>query len=117
MLRKWEESLRSIYAVYSGHKGAILVAESLLSNKLMDFSEWAKLLKDLNMYDAVFTPREGTLAFIWSRMKVIEEQSKASRRKLLHLSFEDFLEAIVRLSTMKALPLRRRVCCDSTLAV
>ncbi len=40
--------------------------------------------------------------FIWSRMRVIDESKDASRRKMIHLSFEDFLECIVRLSTMKA---------------
>ena len=37
-------------------------------------------------------------------MRVVDEASDASRRRMVHLSFEDFLEAIVRMATMKALP-------------
>jgi len=44
------------------------------------------------------------LCFVWSRMRVVDEARGASRLKMIHLSFEDFLEAIVRMSTMKALP-------------
>lgn len=62
------------------------------------------MLTDLRLLSSEFTRREATLAFVWSRMRCVDESSDASRRKLVHLSFEDFLEFLVRVSTMKALP-------------
>ena len=62
------------------------------------------MLKHLCFFDDAFQQREGTLVFVMSRLRVIDEESERGRRKLSTLSFEDFLEAIVRLSTVKALP-------------
>lgn len=56
------------------------------------------------MYDTDFTAREVALTFVWSRMRVIDEDLLTSRVKLIQLSFTDFLEAIVRLALTKALP-------------
>jgi len=54
--------------------------------------------------DQEFTAREASLAFVWSRMRVIDESAKKSKAKLESLSFEDFFEALVHVSLMKALP-------------
>ena len=43
-------------------------------------------------------------SFVCSRMRVVAERETKGRAKVLQLCFEDFLEAIVRMSTMKALP-------------
>ena len=37
-------------------------------------------------------------------MRVIDEGAKRSRQKVVNLSFEDFLEALVRCATMKSTP-------------
>ena len=51
------------------------------------------------------TARDGTLAFVWSRMCVVgSENNDGVRIRTVHLQFEDFLEAIVRLSTMTGWP-------------
>ena len=54
--------------------------------------------------DAFVSQREIRLCFIWSRMVTIDEKSLKGRSNVLQLHFEDFLELIVRLAHIKALP-------------
>lgn len=61
----------------------------------MDYPEWLKLCKDLRLIDAEFTRKEATLAFVWSRLSVINEANPKSRIRLTHLTFEDFMEVCV----------------------
>ena len=75
-----------------------------VAGKLLSFEEWMRMLKDLHFLDEAFQQREGTLCFVFSRMRCVDEESERGKKKIKHLSFEDFLEAMVRVSTMKALP-------------
>ena len=105
VLRKWELSLRNLYTVYALGDGGIAPADSLISNKLLDFKEWKKLLLQLDLLDDnSFTQKHATLVFLWSGMAVVNEGQRKSRIRLIHLNFEDFCEALVRMATMKALP-------------
>lgn len=88
--------------MYARGDGAI--GDELKSVKLLDFSEWKELNKDLRLVDADYTAREQSLAFVWSRMRVVNDELYESKAKVLQLSFEDFLEALVHVATMKALP-------------
>ena len=54
------------------------------------------------LLDAEFTNREAAIIFCWSRMLVVDEFKH--RTKFTNMTFEDFLEALVRMATMKALP-------------
>ena len=101
MLREHEGSLRNIY---NGFADAGEEHGALTSKTLMSFNEWMSLCECLQLIDVVFSRRSAVLCFVWSRMRVVDEARGASRLKMIHLSFEDFLEAIVRMSTMKALP-------------
>lgn len=47
---------------------------------------------------------EATLCFMWSKMRVADESDAKERRKLANMRFEDFMEAIVRMATMKCVP-------------
>ena len=48
--------------------------------------------------------RKAAQCFSWSRMLVVDEHSIGGRAKQLRLTFEDFLEAICRVASHKALP-------------
>ena len=49
-------------------------------------------------------PEQVRLAFIWSRMLIVDEMSVKGRSSILQLGFEDFLEVIVRFAHIKAMP-------------
>lgn len=74
------------------------------SAKLMGFDEYMEMVADLDLVDQSFTMREAKLAFVWSRMRTIDELSERTRAKLHNLSQEDFYEILVRISSMKAWP-------------
>ncbi len=92
-------SLRALFRAATkldGFDSADRQASSLLS-----FPEWTRFVKALELIDAEFTAREASLAFTWSRMRVVDEGAKKSKAKLESLSFEDFFEALVHVATMK----------------
>ena len=60
------------------------------------------MIKDLRLVENDFSTREVNLTFIWSRMRVVDEELFESKVKLIQLSFTDFLEAIVRVAMTKA---------------
>lgn len=94
-LIKHKRSLRAIYDVY---------AADTMPMELMGFPDWMLLMKHLLFFDEAFQQREGCLAFVFARLRAIDENSQRGKTRCNHLSFEDFLEAIVRCATMKALP-------------
>uniref|UniRef100_A0A7S4C291 Uncharacterized protein n=1 Tax=Chrysotila carterae TaxID=13221 RepID=A0A7S4C291_CHRCT len=104
-LRAHDASLRRIFNRYAKeHEEFGTLKSNLGSSALMQCEEWLKLCNDCQLIDAEFTLREATLVFVWSRLHVVKEEEEASRRRMINLCYEDFLEAIVRSSTMKALP-------------
>ena len=95
-------SLRAVFDVYASIDGKDMSSAHLA--KVLSCTEWKKMLDDLGWVDTEFTLREAMLAFVWARMRVADELAAESKAKLHHLSFEDFLDAFVRIATMKALP-------------
>ena len=75
----------------------------------MGLDEWSMLLGDLG-FTRELTSRKVNVMFAQSRMMVVHEGSsggneKASQKsQLTQLSYESFLEALVRLAVAKALP-------------
>lgn len=63
-----------------------------------------RLIDQLDVVDAFMTLREVRLAFVWSRLVVVDETTIKGRTKIVQLHFEDFLETLVRLAHMMALP-------------
>jgi hypothetical protein len=107
VLTKYEPSLRVLYNMYAqADQGDGKGLNMGIANKKdkISYEEWQRLTRDLRLLDESFTPRLATLCFTWSKMRVIDESSLKGRAKLLHLSFEDFLEALVRMACMKGLP-------------
>ena len=99
------EHLGSIQALFAAAAGAdgFDIANKLAS-ALISFSEWMRMVRTFNLIDKEFTVRDASLAFVWSRMRVIDDTAKRSRAKLENLSVEDFYEALIHVSMMKALP-------------
>ena len=64
----------------------------------MTVDDWMLLLKHLHFFDEAYQQREGTLCFVNSRLRAIDEESERGKKRMRHLSFEDFLEALVRAS-------------------
>ena len=58
--------------------------------------------RHLRLYDSEFRPLQAAQAFARARMRTADEIK--DRHKLLHLSFVDFLEALVRIAVMKRMP-------------
>ena len=71
----------------------------------MSFEEYNVFVRDFEICDHLFTPRDATLAFVWARLRVIDDgKSKRGRARLSNLSFECFFEVLCRIAMMKVLP-------------
>lgn len=71
----------------------------------MSFEEYNVFVRDFDICDHLFTPRDATLAFVWARLRVIDDgKSKRGRARLTNLSFECFFEVLCRIAMMKVLP-------------
>lgn len=103
LLQKHEYTLRALYLAYATEEGA---AESKAH---MDLQHWLKFLTAFEIIDLDVTKQQATLAFAWSRMWVVDEHSKVSQQKRSGLSFEDFLEAFIRVALNKGWPSHRMV--------
>jgi len=102
VLRKYENSLRNLYEAFAKGDGAI--GHAVFTTKLMDFGEYMEMVNRFELIDPFVTQREIRLAFVWCRMVVEDEKWIKGRQKVVQLHFEDFLELIVRLAHMTALP-------------
>ena len=94
-----KRNLRTLFEVYADFPN-IKPADQ----KVLSLEDWMLLLKHLHFFDEAFQQREGVLCFVQSRMRAVDEESERGKKRMKHLNFEDFLEALVRVSTMKALP-------------
>ena len=111
VLRRHETSLRALYKEFSKDLDPSRVLEK--TYVVMGYDEWIGFLQSVHVIDMGFgetstqfcSHRHGTLAFVWSRMAVIgSEEDDAVVLKTQNLLFEDFLEALVRVSTMVGWP-------------
>ena len=81
------------------------------SDETLALVEWFNLLGRLlwtDVGDDSFSRGDAALCFCWSRMYVYEEvmRDPKARRRLTSLSFTEFLEAFVRVASVKQLPTR-----------
>jgi len=108
VLRRHETSLRALYKEFARDLDGMIGKSSFL----MGFDEWIGFLQSVHVLDVgkgastqFCSHRHGTLAFVWSRMAVVgSEENDAVVLKTQNLHFEDFLEALVRISTMVGWP-------------
>ena len=97
-------TLQSLFVVYADMEHAHTGSGALASATLLSFDEWLLFCHHLELIDYDFTMREATLCFTWSKLRVANESDPKARRRMTNLRFEDFMEAIVRIATMKCVP-------------
>jgi CRP-like cAMP-binding protein len=103
VLRKHVESLRNLFERYAqvNHD----MADSLQHLTLLSCGEWLRFLQDMGLLETGQISEFGAkMVFMWSRMRSASDLSDRSEMRMRNFMFEDFMEAIVRLSTMVALP-------------
>ena len=71
---------------------------------MMSYATWTAFLRLFRLRPQDLTEDEALKAFIGSRMLVVDELEPASKTKRAHLTFEDWLEALVRIAPLKAFP-------------
>jgi hypothetical protein len=101
VLEKHLNSLRLLYQTFSTTNETV---NSINSKQLLSIGEWQAFIKDLYLDTLGLSKLEEMYVFMWSRIRSVNDYSARSQVRLRHLLFEDFMEALVRLATMVALP-------------
>jgi hypothetical protein len=104
VLRRHEASLQVIFKVYAEGLGGIASDLGHHRSKALGLDEFTSLVYDLSLIGPDLSIRRAMQEFVSSRMRVIDELECRSRAKLFNLSFEDFLEVLVRLADCKVWP-------------
>lgn len=111
VLSRFEPSLRRLFRLLARRGSMLQVPKAVAqeggvrtSQVMMSYEAWAESIRCFGLQGSDITERHVTLAFVWARMKVVDEQADRSRAKLTHLAFEDWLEALCRIAAYKALP-------------
>ena len=106
-LRRHESTLRALYLTLSCSDAEQGTAE----RKLINLEEWMSGMDALCLIGIDVTKRKARLAFIWSRMMVIDSgvAHRTGLRNETHLPFEGFLEALCHVAALKALPTDARL--------
>ncbi len=102
VLRRHEERLRLLFGVISVKRGP--------AKRLLTYEAWAKFVRRLELISTDLTERDVAFAFTWSRMVVAQPYSAGGAVKNRHVPFEGWLEALCRLSALKALPTDLELC-------
>lgn len=105
-------SLQSLFHTYANVDWAERCATNiaLAEKHRMSAGEWMLLVHDAGLLEMDLVDNMSALqAFLWSRIRVIDNYSDASEIGLRQMSFEDFLEGLVRLATVMALPTRQEI--------
>jgi hypothetical protein len=92
--------LGSLRAVFE----ALVGRGKLRRLKLLSLIEWLAFLRAANITGADVSERDAALCFVWSRMYVANDRTENGTLRQEALPFEGFLEALCRVSTLKALP-------------
>lgn len=103
-LRRHEKALRSIFHGLQVEGLASPTSRWPSLGQVIDLSTWMDFLRSLELFDVDVAEREGQMAFAAARMMVVDGEKDKGQAKDTHLNFEGFLEALCRLSVLKALP-------------
>ncbi|KAL3920313.1 MAG: hypothetical protein SGPRY_005296 [Prymnesium sp.] len=105
-LRAQEINLRAIFAAYTSKSSTPNTSSQI--PRLMDYAQFLEFLSTIRFFSNDLSVREATLIFVWSRMRVIPQEDDMSEIRNSQMTFFDFLEAMVRVSMCKSLPLEER---------
>eukprot|EP00942_MAST-04A_sp_MAST-4A-sp1_P008674 g8674.t1 len=93
------DNRKVIKAIFDKYKGDEM---RRLKKDKMHIKSYMIMLRDIKFFNEDFTMREGRLAYVWSKTKVIDEV--ASNEGSFFLNFEDFLECLCRIAILKGAP-------------
>ena len=103
VLAKHEVSLRRLFKGVGEADGRTVASKHMAS--LVSFAEWKLFVRQCKLVGPDLTERDAKLAFVWSRMAIINGASNRGAEKEANLPFEGFLEALCRLAVLKSLPI------------
>ena len=96
-------SLRSLYDQYA--EASHDMRDRLADDDLMSIGEWLYFVKHLGLVDGgQVTVLLAKQIFLWSRIRSLHSRTEKAERRLRHMTFEDFMEAVVRLSIFCSMP-------------
>jgi hypothetical protein len=96
-------SLRALYDNYAEVSHA--QGDALRDDALMSIGEWLHFCRHMGLIASKqLTLTQCKSIFLWSRIRSVSGVSDKAEIRLRHLFFEDFLEALVRMSTLMAFP-------------
>jgi len=101
-----EAHLGSIHALYDAYADVSqTMGDGLRDDGLLSIGEWLTFVNHVGLTESgQITTLTAKKVFAWSRIRCAPDLSAASERTLRHLTRTDFLEAIVRLALLCALP-------------
>ena len=101
-----EANIKSLRALYDNYaEVSRVVGDTLRDDSLMSIGEWLGFVTQIGLIESrQITATQAKQVFLWSRIRSVDSNSDKSEVRLRHLFFEDFLEALVRMSTMMAFP-------------
>jgi len=101
-----EAHMRSVMSLYEAYAEVSHGMDDLLRNdSLMSVGEWLTFCTHVGLLESgQITSLTAKKIFMWSRIRTAADLTEASEMKLRHLTPTDFLEALVRLSLLLALP-------------
>lgn len=97
VLKQHEPTLRTIFA------GLAAISYDWRGEHV-NLKAWIAFLQFTGLVGPDLALREAILCFAWSRMCVVDGRSRAGETKESVLPFEGFMEALCRMSLLKALP-------------
>jgi len=107
MLKKHRETLRALFSCYTAldSSGCVDDETRLVDGRLMSVGEWLEFVVDIGLIEMELIDIKMALqVFLWSRIRSIGDYSNRAEISLRHFRFEDFLEGLVRLATVMAMP-------------
>ena len=106
VVKEHRKTLRNLYEVYSAQgNGGINNETALADRSKMSLGEWLTFVQHIGLIElGMVSWRAAMQSFASSRIRAATSWSNAQEIRVRHLMYEDFVEAIVRLAGIIALP-------------